>query len=67
MHLFDDLVPTAESDECVQLINSSGVAIDLVGWRLQGTAVGSPAFVFPAHLVQSGCRVRVYANEVRQE
>ena len=60
-------MPSAESDEYVQLINSSGFAIDLVGWRFQGTGDGSLAFVFPAHLVQSGGRVRVYTNEVHQE
>ena len=34
---------------------------------MQDTADGSPAFVFPAHLVQSDGRVRVYTNEVHQE
>jgi hypothetical protein len=64
---FDGQMPGSESDEYVQLLNSSGFQVDLAGWVLQDTADGTPSFEFPSHPVQPGGRVRVYTDEVHPE
>lgn len=64
---FDGLVLRSESDEYVQLLNSSGVEIDLAGWVLQDTADDTPSFVFPNYQLQPGGRIRVYTDEVHHE
>jgi hypothetical protein len=64
---YDGLVAGSESDEYVQLVNSSGLEVDLAGWVLRDTADGTPSFVFPSHAVQAGGKVRVYTDEVHPE
>ncbi|MFW6195386.1 MAG: lamin tail domain-containing protein [Chloroflexota bacterium] len=64
---YDGRVPYTEADEYVQIVNLGQDSVDLEGWKLQDAADGSPTFVFPPHVVESGEAIRVYTNQVHEE
>ncbi|PKB57247.1 MAG: hypothetical protein BZY73_04140 [SAR202 cluster bacterium Casp-Chloro-G3] len=64
---FDGLVLRSESDEYVQLLNTTAVEIDLAGWVLRDTADDTPSFAFPDYQLRPSGRIRVYTDEVHPE
>ena len=65
--LYDGLVPTTEADEYLQIANLGGAAVDITVWNLRDVADGTPTFTFPAHILPTGARVRVYTNQEHPE
>ena len=65
--IFYDGSLSVEADEYVQIINPTGVAVDLAGWRLTDLDEGYPSLVFPSYLLQPGAAIRVYTNEDHPE
>ncbi len=64
---YDGLVPTAESDEYVEITNHGDQPQDLTGWVLKDISEGHPSFTFPSCTLVPGKSIRVYTNEYHPE
>jgi hypothetical protein len=60
------VVPRAESDEYVEVVNLGGASQDLLGWKLKDSE-GTPVFQFPRWELGPGDVIRVYTNEMQPE
>lgn len=65
---FDGAVIGSEADEFVQLLNNTGAAVDLQGWRVQDISEGKPEFTFTvSFILEPGRRIRIYTNQQHPE
>ncbi|MFQ5933943.1 MAG: lamin tail domain-containing protein [Dehalococcoidia bacterium] len=64
---YDGLVPRAEADEYVEIVNLGDVAQSIKDWILRDVSEGYPSYIFQDFELLPGQQVRVYTNEVHPE